>query len=55
MKNFKIGQRVINFGINATVVGFHEKTGDPILYAPGIGKWIADPAKTEAAPEKTLD
>ena len=47
MTNFTLGQQVINFGETATVVGFHEKTGDPILYAPGIGKWIADPGKCE--------
>ena len=47
MTNLTLGQQVINFGETATVVGFHEKTGDPILYAPGIGKWIADPAKCE--------
>ena len=47
MTNLTLGQQVINFGETATVVGFHEKTGDPILFAPGIGKWIADPTKCE--------
>ncbi len=55
MKNFTIGQKVINYGITATVVGFHKVTGDLILEAPETGRWIADPAKTEAAPEKTLE
>ncbi len=50
MTNFYIGQQVINFGITATVVGFHKITGDLILEAPKIGKWIADPAKTKPAP-----
>ena len=50
MTNFHIGQQVINLGITATVVGFHKITGDLILEAPRIGRWIADPAKTEAAP-----
>lgn len=47
MTNLTLGQQVINFGETATVVGFHEKTGDPILYAPGIGKWMAKAAKCE--------
>lgn len=55
MENFKIGQKVINCGITATVVGYHRVTGDLILEAPEIGRWLADPAKTEAAPEKTLE
>lgn len=52
MTNLTLGQQVINFGETATVVGFHEKTGNPILYAPGIGKWMADPEKCE--PVKSL-
>lgn len=59
MENFKIGQKVINYGITATVVGFHKTTGDfvldLVLEAPEVGRWLADPAKTEAAPEKTLE
>lgn len=59
MKNFTIGQKVINYGITATVVGFHKTTGDfvldLVLEEPEIGRWLADPAKTEAAPEKTLE
>ena len=51
MTNLTLGQQVINFGETATVVGFHEKTGDPILYAPGIGKWLAKAAKCEPAME----
>ena len=50
MTYFYIGQQVINLGITATVDGFHKITGDLILEAPKIGKWIADPEKTEAAP-----
>ena len=50
MTNFYIGQQVINLGITATVVGFHKITGDLILEEPETGRWIADPAKTEAAP-----
>lgn len=49
MTNLTLYQQVINFGETATVIGFHEKTGNPILYAPGIGKWIADPGKCEIA------
>ena len=45
MTNFTIGSQVTNFGITATVTGRHEATGGLILEAPGIGKWIADPAK----------
>ena len=47
MTNLTLGQQVINFGETATVVGFHEKTGDPILFAPGIGKWMAKASKCE--------
>ena len=54
MENFKIGQKVINYGTTATVVGFHKITSDLVLEAPEIGRWLADPAKTEAAPEMTL-
>ncbi len=42
-----LGQQVINFGQTATVVDFHKITGDPILYAPGTGKWMADAALCE--------
>lgn len=49
MTNFTIGQQVINLGITATVVDFHKITGDPILWAPGTGKWLADAAKCEPA------
>ena len=51
MTNFTIGQQVINLGIKATVVGFHKITRDPILWEPGTGKWLADPAKCEPAAE----
>ena len=44
-----LGQQVTNFGVTATVVDFHPVTGDPTLYAPGIGKWLADAAKCESA------
>ena len=49
MTNLTIGQQVTNFGITATVVDFHKITGDPILWAPGVGKWLADAAKCEPA------
>ena len=49
MTDLRIGQVVSNFGVIAEVVGFHEITGDPILEADGIGKWIADPAKCRPA------
>ena len=52
MENFKIGQKVINYGITATVVGYHKVTGDLVLEAPEIGRWLADPAKTKDVPEK---
>ncbi|HUM83619.1 MAG TPA: hypothetical protein PLN48_07550 [Lachnospiraceae bacterium] len=42
-----IGQKVRNSGVIATVIGFHEITGDSILYAEGIGKWLADAEKCE--------
>ncbi len=51
MTDLHIGQQVINFGEKATVVDFHKITGDPILWAPGIGKWIADAAKCEPVKE----
>ena len=50
---FSIGTLVINFGITATVVGYHETaythehTGLLILESPEIGRWIADPGKCE--------
>jgi hypothetical protein len=47
MTNLTLGRQVINFGETATVVGFHEKTGDPILFAPGGGKWMAKASKCE--------
>ena len=47
MKNFWVGQAVINHfncgEIKATVIGFHEITGDPILQDADGMKWIADP------------
>ena len=49
MTNFTLGQQVTNFSITATVVGFHKASGSLILEAPGIGRWLADPAKTQAA------
>ena len=49
MTNFTLGTLVTNFGITATVVGFHEEVHDLILEAPGIGRWIADPAKCTLA------
>lgn len=50
MTNLTLGTTVENFGTIATVVGFHEITGDPILEAPGIGRWMADPAKCSPVP-----
>ncbi len=47
MTNFTLGSQTINFGITATVVGRHEATGSLILEAPGIGRWLADPAKCQ--------
>ena len=41
MTQLHIGQTVTNFGQKATVVGFHEITGDPILENKAIGRWIA--------------
>ena len=49
MTNLTIGQQVTNFGITATVVEFHPINGHPILFAEGIGKWVADPAKCQLA------
>ena len=52
---FTIGQPVTNFGVHATVVGFHPVTGWPILREDstlthiGCGEWMADPAKCEPA------
>jgi len=54
MANFTLGTMVTNFGTTATVVGFHEGTGDLILEAPGIGKWIADPAKCRPVEEVVM-
>ena len=51
MANFTIGQQVENFGITATVVGFQEASGDLIIQAPRIGKWIADPGKCKPVDE----
>lgn len=63
--NFSLGSVVRNFGQTAQVVGFwtaaaptgfvDEMAGWPILKAIGAngkprgGKWVADPAKCEAA------
>ncbi len=55
MTNLCLGQTVINFGFTATVIGFHEITGDPILEDVRDGsKWIADVAKCEPAGEAML-
>lgn len=55
MTNLFIGQTVTNFGFTATVIGFHELTGDPILQDIHDGaKWIADPNKCEPAGTPTL-
>ena len=50
-QSLAIGTRVTNFGQVATVVGFHEITGDPILQDVDGLKWIADPAKCEILTE----
>lgn len=48
---FTIGQRVTNFGQEATIVSFHAETGDLILQdAEGL-RWIADAAKCEPLKE----
>jgi len=61
--NFPVGSVVVNFGVRAKVVALFasahgvtvEETGWPILKALGAdgkargGKWLADPAKCEAA------
>lgn len=44
---FSIGTLVNNFGIIATVVGYHELSGSLILENAEIGRWIADPGKCE--------
>ena len=62
MAKFELGAVVVNFGQTAKVVGHFsssfglvEETGWPILKALGAdgkphgGKWLADPAKCEAA------
>lgn len=50
MTNLCVGQPVTNFGIAATVIGFHKITGDPILRDAHDGsKWLADPAKCKPA------
>ena len=64
MANFQIGQVVVNFGTTAMVVGLFQAAsgqasahdGHPILRALSadrrrfVGdKWLADPAKCEAA------
>ena len=40
MTNFTLGQQVTNFGMTATVVGFHKASGSLILEAPGTGRWM---------------
>jgi hypothetical protein len=61
--SFPVGAVVVNFGQTAKVVGLwknshgidHDQDGWPILKAigrdgkPRGGKWVADPAKCEAA------
>ena len=55
MTNLFLGQTVTNFVFTATVIGFHEITGDPILQDIHDGrKWLADPAKCEPAEETML-
>ena len=49
---FTLGQRVRNFGIEATVWNYHQtsdgkRTGDLILRDDDGLKWVADPAKCE--------
>ena len=48
MTNFTLGQQVTNFGMTATVVGFHKDSGSLILEAPRTGRWLADPEKIQA-------
>ena len=41
MNTLHLGQKVRNLGELATVVGFHEKTGNPILEGADGSRWIA--------------
>ena len=43
MNTLTIGTKVRNLGELATVVGFHEVTGDPILQGLDGSRWIAKP------------
>lgn len=51
MTKLEIGQTVLNFGIVAKVVAFHEATGEPILRAHDLRmngeKWLAAADKCE--------
>jgi uncharacterized membrane protein len=61
--NFAVGSVVVNFGVTAKVVALFasadgrpcDETGWPVLKRlgrngrPSGGKWVADPAKCEAA------
>ncbi|MBR1477364.1 MAG: hypothetical protein IJ608_05315, partial [Lachnospiraceae bacterium] len=51
MNTLTIGTNVTNLVELATVVGFHEVTGDPILQDADGQRWIADADECEA-PDK---
>ena len=55
MKNneMTLGAQVTNFGVTATVAGFHPVTGDPILQDEGGHRWVADAGKCEPAEPPT--
>lgn len=49
MFKFYIGQTVLNLGQKATIIAFHEITGDPILEDQTGMRWLADAAKCKPA------
>ena len=49
----QIGDTVINLNTKGVVIGFHEKTGDPILESGEGMRWVADEEKCEILREGT--
>jgi adenine deaminase len=49
LHSFAIGTIVINFGMTATVRGYHELANALILEDSDGVRWLADPAKCEIA------
>ena len=49
LHSFAIGTLVINFGMTATVRGYHELANALILEDSDGMRWLADPAKCEIA------